>query len=163
MVRLCDLRLPAIADDCPCEYHHASTAAPQANENRKLLTQIRMPLNRRSMTLWIASTLCVMACDGRSAPKRLYHPAEIVGRWSREVPDVHAGDTLELKPDGTAIGFVDGIPRTAQWVVTDGPAGSRVFCASASDGSSCRTFQISADILILDGGPYGKTIFHRVP
>ena len=107
--------------------------------------------------------LILGTCDSRGPSKINPRPPELVGRWVRDVPDLNSGDTIELRSDGSIVGVVRGKPQPAQWIVKQGPAALLMFCASASDGSSCRTYTISGDRLVLDGGPTGKTVFHRLP
>lgn len=122
-----------------------------------------MQRRSRLLTYHPLAILIAAGCQHGPGSQGASHPPEFVGRWLRETPDVNAGDTLELLSDGTVKGLVGGVPHSATWLVKEGPAGILVFCASASDGSYCRTYQIDAKTLSLSGGPTAPTIFHRLP
>ena len=92
------------------------------------------------------------------------HPTELVGRWVRSLPDARWGDTLELRSDASVGGSTTNrVPATARWSVRQRTTAISLFCATDSTAGSCRTYQLNGDLLILDGGSAGKTVFRRAP
>jgi hypothetical protein len=110
----------------------------------------------------LAVACCVLACSGRPQDAKLY-PASLIGRWERQLSDKIWGDTLELRANGTVGGVASNpIPTTARWYVKRNALGGETFCATDKDGSSCRSFEVSGDLLIVHGGPARPTTFRRV-
>ena len=117
----------------------------------------------RSLTVSQFVALLLTACSQRAEQAAVIsHPTEFVGRWVRQRDDKSWGDTLDLRSDGSVGGSSHNpVPASAKWGVKQTALASE-FCAVDAKEGSCQTFQFVDSLLVVGGGPNGKSIFRRV-
>ena len=120
----------------------------------------RMVMLHSAVALNVAT---ILACGSRGGRSVESHPVAIAGRWVRQQEAGTPGDTIDFRTDGTVGGSTGNpVPPSARWGVTV-RNGREVFCARDSVESSCQTYRLHGNALMLGGGPSQTTTYHRVP
>jgi hypothetical protein len=113
---------------------------------------------------WALLAAAIIGCTPSEPGRTNYsQPQELIGRWIRLRENGTWGDTLVYLEDGRVLGSQGHpVPKSARWRVKDAGGASPQFCAMDEREGYCQSFRVSADTLVLGGGPYGVTVFRRV-
>lgn len=111
----------------------------------------------------LLSVALIVACGKRSSALVESRPAEVAGRWVRQLDNGDWRDTIDFRPDGTVGDSIGSpVPTSARWSVQT-RNGMRVFCAGDSVESSCQSYHTADNILTLGGISSPATRYRRVP
>lgn len=118
---------------------------------------------RRFLVVVPWAFLALIGCgrDPQTAP--LMHPAELTGRWVRQLTDSTWGDTLDFLSGGGVKGSVNHpVPASAWWGVRAN-GNFRSLCVGDAKESACNSYHLDDGVLTQDLGPQGRDVFRRLP